>query len=458
MYRKIFGRHLRFFLEVDSVSDWALKELQVWDEDICTLAAGHKLDWYPIIYETCDYYEMIGNMAYHGMPTHYNHWSFGKSFERTHQMYNMGQEGLPYELIINSDPSIAYLMRENPAYLQILIMCHCVGHSDFFKNNRMFSETRPDTIVSRFRNAKKRIQGYIEDPSIGIENVECFLDAAHAVSHQTYRFPQERIAHSQLKKEYTEMIKNDKTGKWAKFNIEKIPLEPDTDILGFIIEHARQLPDWKLDILEIVRDEALYFMPQIRTKIMNEGWASYWHYRLMNELELPQNYHIPFLKSHNQVIRPHLGSINPYHLGFHLFQKIEERHGIEECFIAREVHNDESFIRQYLTQEDCIDLNLFSYSTHIGKKEEAEYIDDISDTDGWKSVKNDLIKFVGGNTIPVIKVDEVDGIANILCLKHEHDGRDLELDYAEHVVEHVTELWGDLVKLDTIIEEEPFEV
>ena len=435
-----------------------MEELQQWDDKICELAGDHGLDWYPVIYETCDYYEMIGNMAYHGMPTHYNHWSFGKSFERTHQMYNMGQEGLPYELIINSNPSIAYLMRENPAYLQILIMCHCIGHSDFFKNNRMFSLTRPDTVVSRFRNAKKRIQGYIEDPSIGIEEVEAFLDATHAISHQCYRFPKERISHNQLKQEYTSMIKNDKNGRWENFNIEKIPLEPDGDILGFMIEHGNHISDWKLDILEIVRDEALYFMPQIRTKIMNEGWASYWHYRLMNELDLPQNYHIPFLKSHNQVIRPHLGSINPYHLGFHLFQKIEERHGLEECFIAREVHNDESFIRQYLTQEDCEDLNLFSYSTHIGKKEEAEYIDDISDEDGWKHIKNDLIKFVGGNTIPVIKIEEVDGIANILCLRHEHDGRDLELDYAERVVSYVGDLWGDIVKLDTIIEEEPFEI
>ena len=96
------------------------------------------LDWFPIYYETCDYYEMIGHMSYHGMPSHYPHWSYGKTFERTHQLYNAGMEGLPYELIINSDPSIAYLMRENPMYLQLLIMCHCIGHSDFFKNNRMF--------------------------------------------------------------------------------------------------------------------------------------------------------------------------------------------------------------------------------------------------------------------------------------------------------------------------------
>ncbi len=143
------------------MSDWDFKKLEEWDERICKLAEEAGLDWHPIIYETCDYYEMIGNMAYHGLPSHYCHWSYGKQFERTHQMYNAGMEGLPYELIINSNPSIAYLMRENPAHLQCLIMGHCVGHSDFFKNNRMFARTRPEQVTLRFRNARNRIQKYI---------------------------------------------------------------------------------------------------------------------------------------------------------------------------------------------------------------------------------------------------------------------------------------------------------
>ena len=140
--------------------DWKVKDLEEWDDKVCELAKSYSLDWFPINYEICDYYEMIGHMSYHGMPSHYQHWSYGKSFERTHQMYNMGAEGLPYELIINSNPSIAYLMKENPLYLQILIMAHCVGHSDFFKNNRMFKNTRPESIVGRLRSAKKRIQSY----------------------------------------------------------------------------------------------------------------------------------------------------------------------------------------------------------------------------------------------------------------------------------------------------------
>ena len=435
------------------MNDWNLDDLSEWDEKICQLAKSHGLDWYPIIYETCDYYEMIGNMAYHGMPSHYSHWSFGKSFERTHQMYNAGAEGLPYELIINSDPSISYLMRENPIYLQILIMAHCVGHSDFFKNNRMFQNTRANTVVSRFRNAKKRIQGYIEDPSIGVEAVEQILDAAHAVEFQIPSFPYERLSHKELKKKYVKLVKNDEKGTYTNFDIEKIPLEPDNDLLQFIIEHARNLEDWQIDLIEIVRDHARYFMPQMQTKIMNEGWACFWHYKMMHELDLPQELHLPFIKSHNQVIRPHIGGINPYHLGFYLFNKIEERYGLEECFVAREVSHDESFLRQYLTQEDCEELNLFSFANQKG----TYNIKEISDNDGWKLAKESLLKNIGGNRMPRICVDEIED-GNILSLKHDHDGRDLDLSYADEVILHVSTLWGDVVKLITIIEEEPWEI
>ncbi|MBK26037.1 MAG: stage V sporulation protein R [Halobacteriovorax sp.] len=436
------------------MSDWNFKLLEEWDEKICRIAEDAGLDWHPITYEVCDYYQMIGHMSYHGLPSHYQHWSYGKSFERTHQMYNMGAEGLPYELIINSNPSIAYLMRENPAYLQILIMAHCVGHSDFFKNNRTFAKTRPNSVCGRFRNARKRIQGYIEDPSIGIEKVEEILDAAHAVKYQIDRYQLDRPTHKELKKTYTDRIKNDTDGQYIDFDIDKIPLEPQYDVLKFIIEHGR-IKDWQKDILEIVHDESLYFMPQIRTKIMNEGWASFWHYRISNALELPQEYHIPFIKSHNQVIRPHIGAVNPYHLGFKLFEKIEERHGLDRCFLAREVGNDQSFLREYLIEDDCKDLNLFAYS----KKRKGVYsVDEISDVDGWKNIKESLIKGVGEGTIPKINVIDVEKEGNVLVLQHEHDGRDLELNYADEVVKHISTLWGDTVKLLTIVEEEPWEI
>jgi len=436
------------------MSDWNFELLEEWDVKITKLAKEKGLDWFPIIYETCDYYQMIGHMSYHGLPSHYGHWSYGKAFERTHQLYQAGMEGLPYELIINSNPSIAYLMKENPMYLQLLIMCHCTGHSDFFKHNRTFQHTRPETTCSRFRNAKKRIQGYIEDPSIGVESVEKILDAAHAIKYQMDRNLALKLSHSELKEEYTRRIKNDESGAYEDFAIEKIPLEPDYDVLGFVIEHSKNLKPWQIDLIDVVRRESLYFMPQIKTKIMNEGWASFWHYRLMHELDLPQEYHIPFLKSHNQVIRPHIGALNPYHVGFYMFQKIEERYGIERCFLAREICHDESFLREYLTEEDCRELNLFSYSK---KRKDIFTIDEISDEDGWKKIRDDLIKNVGAGTIPKIYVESIED-GNVLVLQHEHDGRDLELNYADEVVKHVSTLWGDVVKLLTVVEEEPWEI
>jgi stage V sporulation protein R len=395
---------------------------------------------------------MIGHMSYHGMPSHYGHWSHGKTFEVTHQKYNLGQEGLPYELIINSDPSIAYLMRENPAYLQLLIMCHCVGHSDFFKNNRMFQDTRAGTVIQRFRNGKKRIQKYVENPNIGIEKVEKILDACHAVQFQTDRYPFMKQTEKQIRQKYVDIINNDEDGIYSEFDINKVPLEPNYDVLEFVNNHAKLEP-WTQDVIEICRDQAKYFIPQMQTKIMNEGWASFWHYRLMHKLELPQEYHIPFLKSHNQVVRPHIGGLNPYHLGFEMFKRIEERHGIEECFLARETAHDVSFLRQYLTQEDCYDLGLFSYAKN---KEQLE-ITDISDEGGWKKVRDDLISQVGTNGIPVIYVDDVED-GNVLVLRHDHDGRDIDLGHADEVVLHISHLWGDVVKLYTEVEGDIWEI
>ncbi len=427
---------------------WTLKDLEEWDEKICSIAKQNNLDWYPITYETCDYYEMLGNMAYHGMPTHYGHWSYGKSFELQHSQYQHGMSGLPYELIINSDPCISYLMLENPLYLQILIMAHCVGHSDFFKNNRMFKYTRADTVVPRMRNAKKRIQSYIEDPSIGVEKVEKVIDACHAISYQVPRYPTNI---SVLSEDYHEWQLENKSNK--EVDIEKLPHEKTYDLMGFISSFGDIKEDWKKDVIEIIRDEAYYFIPQIRTKIMNEGWACFWHYKILHDLDLPQKYHLPFLKSHNQVVRPHVGGINPYNLGFYLFNKIHERYGLEECFIAREAHNDESFIRQYLTQPDCEELNLFS----IKKQSGDLYVEDVSDEEGWKNIKNTLLKQIAGNQIPVIYIQEVEKNKNLI-LHHEHDDRELDLNHAAAVVQHIEELWENDVSLITMIDNAPYEV
>ena len=435
------------------MSDWTMKILEEWDDNVCSLAKDFGLDWFPINYEIVDYYEMIGHMSYHGMPSHYEHWSYGKSFERSHQMYNLGMEGLPYELIINSNPSIAYLMRENPLYLQILIMAHCVGHSDFFKNNRTFEDTSPESVVSSMRSARKRIKGYVENPNIGLEKVELFIDTLHSIRFQTERNNLKRESRKEKKKKYIEFANRNNNKKYKSVDVNKSLLDPDSDLLAFLIEYGSHFEDWELDIINIVKNESQYFIPQMKTKIMNEGWASFWHYKMMNNLDLPQQYHIPFLKSHNQVIRPFTGRLNPYHLGFHIFQKIEREMGLEECFFAREIHNDESAIRCYLDLDDFRELNLFSYS----KKRDRVTIDEVSDTESWKIVRDDMIAGIGVNSMPIIQVKDLDKNGT-LTLSHIHDGRDLNLEYAEEVVTKIKELWPNDVKFFTIIEEESWEI
>ena len=437
------------------MSDWSFDDLAKWDERICEIAKNYGLDWYEIAYESCDYFEMIGNMAYHGMPSHFPHWSYGKTFERTHNMYNAGLEGLPYELIINSDPSIAYLMLENPLYLQVLIMAHCVGHSDFFKNNKTFAETDAAHVTRKFRSARSRIQSYIENPNIGIDKVEKIVDACHSVQYQIDRRGRFRLGEKDLKKSLIDKINSDEKGIYKSIDINKVPLQPEFDLLLFISENNHKLENWEKDIIEIVRTESYYFMPQIRTKIMNEGWASFWHYRILNDLQLPDSLHLPFLKTHNQVLRPWGGKINPYHLGFEIFKKIEEKYGLDECFTAREVFSDESFIMQYLTEEHARELNLFTYSPK-GRKNPDWTVDDVSDEEGWENIRASLIKTVGVNSIPIIYVDELKG--DTLILKHEHDGRDLELDYADQSVKNISTLWKGKVKLFTELEDEPFEI
>jgi len=445
-------------LGVTMRSKWSVDDLKEYDDRICDIAQKYGLDWYPISYEICDYYEMIGHMSYHGMPSHYNHWSYGKSFERTHFFYNSGMEGLPYELIINSDPSIAYLMMQNPFYLQILIMAHCVGHSDFFfKNNRCFKKTNSKHVVSKMRNAKKRIQKYIEDPNIGLENVENFLDNLHTIRFQTQRYELSRKSKEEIRLEEIEKLnKSKESGLSPDYSkLDHILLRPDHDLLSFFLDYHPSLTTWQTDLIEIVRDESYYFIPQIKTKILNEGWASFWHYKILHELGLKDNYHLPFLKMHNAVVRPHLGGINPYHIGFYIFQKIEEKYGLDRCFEVREIHDDIAAIRLFLEEEDIRELNIFN---HQKQKNGDVIISEVADHDEWNVVRNELIKNVGINTIPHIYVDRIE-TDNTIILKHEHDGRDLELQYANRVMKNIQNIWneGD-VKLYTIVENDVWEI
>lgn len=435
--------------------EYTIEQLEKWNDKIQEIIHEVGLNCYPQEFEICSYEDMLCYETYVGMPSHYPHWSYGKAYEKKKLLYSYNLEGLPYEMVINSNPCIAYLMRDNTLLLQILTIAHVYGHNDFFKNNRLFVEgTKAEDTVDIFKRHTDRIRAYIEDPSIGYDGVERILDAAHAISFHTTRLTKSKELSDEEKKKriledyYAKLKNNNDLGKDEKIpfpDMGKVPLQPTEDIMGFLAQYGR-LQEWEKDIIKIVMDETKYFIPQIETKIMNEGWASYFHYKILNKLNLPQGLHIEFLNRHNQVIRPFLGSINPYYMGFKIFEDIEKRYGMKKIFEVREIERDESFIRRYLTNELCRDMNLFSYS-----KSSRDYkVEEVSDEEGWRKIRDIIANSVGMGSIPIIKVIEIlkDGS---LLLEHEYDGRELELTYAYETLKYLSTLWGGKVELRTII-------
>lgn len=447
------------------MSEWTMRDLETWDARIREQVAEFGLDVYEQEFEVCDQNAMLGYMAYHGMPSHYPHWSFGKSFEQLKTMYSYGVQGLPYEMVINSDPCLAYLMRDNSLCLQVLTIAHVYGHNDFFKKNFTFSSaTRAAETIAGFKARADRVRGYIEDPSIGTEAVERVLDAAHALSlnrsrnqaikqlnrqEQAARIseaaapPSDDFAHLAPRRERVDP------------DLSRTPLEPDENLLLFIRDHNPELAPWERDLLSIVDEEACYFIPQIETKIMNEGWASYWHHKIMNALDLPQEIYLEFMVRHNQVICPHPGGLNPYHLGFVVWHDIERRFGGEgstegraKLFEVRESDRDTAFLRRFLTPELMREIDLFSYKP----RGEHLVVDRIADEEHYAEVKAKLLSQIGTAALPVIKVVDADhGGRRTLMLRHEHDGRDLDMTNAEKTLQHLRSLWRHDVYLQTIL-------
>jgi stage V sporulation protein R len=452
-----------------------LKDLERWDERIREIADEFGLEGYPQEFEICDHNQMLGYMAYSGMPSHYPHWSYGKSFEKLKTLYDYGVSGLPYEMVINSNPAIAYLMRDNSLLLQILTIAHVYGHNDFFKKNFTFRSTRPEYTISTFKAHATRVRRYLEDPSIGIDKVEPLLDAAHALSLQCRRNLGVRKTSPEQAREAALEAANPPPDPFYKIhrrqeyvepNLRKTPLVPDEDLLLFIRDHNPFLSEWERDLLTIVQEEAQYFIPQIETKIMNEGWASYWHKRIIDRLELPHDLHLEFLVRHNQVVRPHPGGLNPYHLGLRIWEDIRKRYdetpeaeraeslssprktGLEMILSVRETDRDSAFLRRHLTQDLIRELDLFQYKV----KGEELVINRVADDDGWREVKETLLANVGTNGIPVIRVEDADfGGNRTLLLVHAHDGRDLQLEYAEKSLAYVFQLWQREVALRTVV-------
>lgn len=454
--------------------NYSIEDLQFWNQRIIELVHRHGLDIYPQEFEICDQEEMLSYMVYSGMPAHYPHWSYGKNFEKLKTLYHYGVTGLPYEMVINSNPAIAYLMRDNTLTLQILTIAHVYGHNDFFKHNFTFKTIRAEFTIETFKAHANRVRSYVEDPSIGLEKVERILDAAHALSFQCQRNlsirketeeEQKRKVFDQSTPPPDPFQSIHRRREYQPPDLHKTPLYPDEDILIFIRDHNRQLADWEKDLLTIVHQQAQYFIPQLETKIMNEGWASFWHKRILGDLELPQGIRIESMIRHNQVLSPIPGGINPYHIGMKIWEDIERRwnepsleeeeqfgrrnkSGLEKLFEVREVERDSSFLRRYLTEELIRDLNLYEHRTRGSEK----VITRVADKENWRDIKETLIRNVGMGTTPAIKVEDADyGNNRTLYLKHYHDGRDLQLEYAEKTLQYLHQLWGREVVLETVI-------
>ena len=457
-------------------ASYTTAELEGWNDRILDVVGKFGLDPYPQEFEICDHEQMLAYTVYSGMPSHYPHWSYGKSYEKLKTLYDYGVSGLPYEMVINSNPCIAYLMRDNSPLLQVLTMAHVYGHNDFFKNNFTFKSTRAEFTIEVFKSHADRIRGYVEAPSIGLEKVERLLDAAHALSLQCRRNlairkqtaeeeQQRRLDESQPLEDPFQTIH--RRQEYVAPDLDKVPLYPEEDLLLFIRDHNPYFSDWEKDILTIVHEEARYFIPQIETKIMNEGWSSFWHKRVLEELDLPQGMKLEFLVRHNQVLSPIPGGINPYHLGLKVWEEIEKRWdnptaeeekefgakkkgGREKIFEAREVERDGSFLRRYLTEGLIRELNLFEYQS----RGEEKVVSRVADEENWRDIKETLIRNVGMGTVPVIRVEDADYNNNrALFLKHHHDGRDLQLEYAEKTLQYLHQLWRREVVLETTINE-----
>ncbi len=414
--------------------NYTLKDLARYNEKIEREAEQIGLNYYPQEFEIISFEDMLCYEAYVGMPSHYPHWSYGKSYEKLKTAYKYNLSGLPYEMVINSNPCIAYLMKDNTLLLQILTIAHVYGHNDFFKNNRLFKEyTNADLTLERFKNHAARIRTYIADPSIGYDEVEKVLDAAHSIKYHCGAF---------CKVDYN-------------YDYNKKIEYPYENVLDFLMRFGR-LEDWQKDVISIVMEESRYFLPQIETKIMNEGWATFWHYTILNRLNLDAGMQMEFYKVHNNVICQRPGSLNPYHLGFKIWQNLYEKYdgNFEKLAQIREVERDASFIRSYLTFELAVDSHLCEF-----EEEERYYIvSEVSNDSGWKKIRNTLAETVGVGSIPVIEVSDVKKSENCLVLNHVYDGRELNLSFATETLKYMQTLWGGKIILKTTLSQIPRQI
>ncbi|GAE25776.1 stage V sporulation protein [Halalkalibacter wakoensis JCM 9140] len=452
-----------------SAENW--KQLEHSIAEITEIAEGFGLDFYEMRYEICPA-EIIYTFGAYGMPTRYSHWSFGKQFHKMKLQYDFGLSKI-YELVINSDPCYAFLLDSNSLIQNKLIVAHVLAHCDFFKNNVRFSNTRRDMVESMSATAE-RIAHY--EHIHGKEEVENFLDAVLAIQeHIDPSILRPKLNWSMEDEEDTEPIRKqtEYDDLWAldekkvpekpKKKKKHFPPSPEKDILLFIEEYSRELEPWQRDVLTMMREEMLYFWPQLETKIMNEGWASYWHQRILREMDLTSEETIEFAKLNAGVVQPSKTSINPYYLGLKIFEDIEERYnnptkdmqerqgikpgsGREKMFEVREIESDISFIRNYLTKDLVTREDMYLF-----QKQGADY--KIVDKQ-WEPVRDQLAQSRVNGGFPYLVITDGDYLKNgELYIKHNYEGTELDVSYLEKVLPYLHQLWGRPVHIESIINE-----
>lgn len=476
---------------ISTGSEWTFELIEQYDKEIAKIAKDFKLDTYPNQIEIISSEQMMDAYASAGMPLGYSHWSYGKQFINTEQSYRRGHMGLAYEIVINSSPCISYLMEENTMTMQALVIAHaCYGHNSFFKGNYLFrSWTDAESIIDYLLFAKNYITQCEERH--GVVEVEKIIDSCHALMNygvDRYKRPsplstakeqsRQREREEQLQKQVNDLWRTipDSSNAHTYLEEARFPLEPEENILYFIEKHAPLLEPWQREVIRIVRKTAQYFYPQRQTQVMNEGWATFWHYTLLNTLYdkglVTDGFMMEFLQSHSGVIyqpefdSPYYSGINPYALGFAMMRDIrricehpteEDKHWFPEfagsdwldtLHLAMRDFKDESFIMQYLSPQLMRDFKLFSIVDN-DQDNEIE-VNAIHDESGYRKLRENLgNQYNLQNREPNIQVHNVNRRGDrALTLHHIRDNRrPLDGNSAKEVLKHVHRLWGFQVKL-----------
>jgi stage V sporulation protein R len=480
---------------ISTDSEWTFELLEAYDTEIKRIAAGFGLDTYPNQIEVISAEQMMDAYASVGMPLGYHHWSYGKHFLATQKNYQRGAMGLAYEIVINSSPCIAYLMEENTLPMQALVIAHaCYGHNSFFKGNYLFQTwTDASAIVDYLVFAR----GYIKkcEERHGIEAVEQTLDSCHALMNygvDRYKRPKpisaEEEVHRQeeresiLQQQVNDLWRTIPKGHEEETEKKKhnFPSEPQENLLYFIEKNAPLLKPWQREIIRIVRKMAQYFYPQRQTQVMNEGWATFWHYTLLHTLYdeklVNEGFMMEFLTSHTNVVAqpafdsPNYNGINPYALGFNMFQDIkricenpteEDKEWFPEIagsdwlktlHFAMKNFKDESFIQQYLSPKLIRDFKLFSL--YDDERSPKYLVDAIHNEKGYRTVRDNLSRqYDLSYREPNIQAWSVDLTGDrSLTLRHTMQNNIPLSDDCPEVMKHLHTLWGFDIHLETYSE------